>query len=535
MLIMNKINYKDPSLFGHSLFIPINLAHQQLASSFSPLKTDGCFDSLIETVKKVFQFVICAILYLPCLCIAASGMVLKTVHLAARCCSEDDLILKKKVNVPIKEINLDLNNPLFPALRVFISSAPFEIEHSGDYDYGAQIAQIIGNKQVKCEFVTGSTIHKGKPLYNPELLSLDRKDLQRKQAVDNIRNYLLSHEGPKILHLQLRTPETGCLFSPEDLIQLRKDGIKVVITCHEWCLNNHRPNYQEQASTYFSAADHVIFLNQDDVNGAVQKAKIPFSYSLSAVPPTLPIRENFSEASILARKCNILCFGALRRFKGFEQAVELAEKIKERKWNHARVIIAGRPDDPYYFTQEILKKAFKLSTQEATQIGVDWRLKNKNIVWLREKIVQLRAKQKDALPIDFHLDINEKEFTELATQCKYAYKPDNKGFANNASSIINLLACGCITFAKWGIVTGSDFLKGGKFENALILTPEQIALPFFEPSPDFVLAEIERREKEENQSSNRKTMSDSKKAMEEVFHPEVIGKHMLSVYQEVFS
>lgn len=451
---------------------------------------------------------------------------------------------------PVKvEVTAGQVDDQFKSTHVFIASAPFEGKHMGDTDYAEKLVDLLKKEKIKASYITGETEYLGSALYNPKNIQTDAyrmiiDDDTRKQAVANVFNYILSHEGSKIFHLQLRTPETGCMFLPEDLKNLKKKGVKVIVTCHEWQLNNDRVHFQRQAMSYFQQSDKVVFLNQKDASHALNFAKtqlpekeFPAKYSVTAVPVTVSIDHPPSVDEVVKRDSNILIFGLMRANKGFEEAVDLAKLISKKGLKECKVIIAGKPMSFSYFIS-LAKPVLALQPLDIETLTSAW---NKDPVDLTEfrKAVDLIQKENrpHALPAEFHLNLNEMEMQALVSKCKYAYKPDNKGFANNASSVINLLANGCVTFSKWGIVTSDEFLKGGKYEKALSLTKDKKSMYEFSPHPEDVLAEIVKRENDPLQQLNRETVTAALKAThdqtEGIFSDQVIAKEAMDAYQEM--
>jgi hypothetical protein len=379
------------------------------------------------------------------------------------------------------------------ASHIFLSSGPFEGLHTGDTDYAEKIVGILKNEKIQASYITGSTTNStGQSLYDPKSIEYqhikaDHKLIidndNRKQAVANVINYMLSFDGPKIFHLQLRTPETGCMFLPEDLKKMRDQGIQVVVTCHEWQLNNHRPWYQDQALKYFQQVDKVIFLNPDDAAHAVNYAtvntpgkKFPSKYGVSAVPVTVNIENPPTVDEVVRRDKNIITFGLIRPNKGFEQSVALAREIKTSGLEGCKVLIAGKPVSFEYFIK-LATDVLALKQDDKLKLKEAWDKDPVKLLEFKKTVSNLQKENRpDALPAEFHIDLSEQELNTLISKSKYAYKPDNKGFANNASAIINLLANGCVTFAKWGSLTDKKFLRGGAHENAIILTKEQTKL-----------------------------------------------------------
>lgn len=453
---------------------------------------------------------------------------------------------------PLTPVQGSVISPKLKSAQVFFFTGPFEGEHTGDADYTNKVVDLLKKESIKATYIKGSTTVNGSELYNPKDITYTSEnqdrfiqdDIHRKRAVKNVTDLILSSPGePKIFHLQLRPPETGCMFLSDDLEYLQKNGVKVVITCHEWKLNDHRMHYQEESLNYFKHADEVIFLNKDDADGAVnlakkRMAKFPTEFRVSAVPITVSVENPPTVDAVINREKNILVFGLMRENKGFDQGIGLARKLKENNPDGLKVILAGKPASLNYLLF-LASCAFDLNDDEMQMVKDAWNKDPLKFTELKKLLLKFENENRPSgLPIEFHLNLDEGEMEKLISKCKYAYKPDNKGFANNSSAIINLMANGCITFAKWGMATDKKFLSGGEHANALVLTDEQRpSLGDFSPTPAEVLAEINRRESDPLQKLNRETAEKALKVTHDpnigVFCNETVFKQTAATYENV--
>ena len=308
--------------------------------------------------------------------------------------------------------------------KYYFFSAPFESLNSGDGDYISALVEAIRKEdKVDAEYITGEgwsydpnipslvKLNESRNRGNEFATSLDlaKKDPRRqaivKQVIERILADAAHNQVTPRLMLQLRPPETGAMFMPEDLAECKRKGIQVSVTCHEYKLNYDKREYlQAYAQKYFVEADQVIFFNEKDANNAAKHAghtnflqdgespdsrtelghkKIPRkkidlpreSYSfdhqlfdlrkktiLSRVPPTTQYRDiEFEEFQ--GRDPNIIVFGLLRAGKGFDMALALAEKLHQKQSvsppddpiHKTKVIIVGKPSD-YDLVAKILNQ-----------------------------------------------------------------------------------------------------------------------------------------------------------------------------------
>lgn len=88
----------------------------------------------------------------------------------------------------------------------------------------------------------------------------------------------------------------------------------------------------------------------------------------------------------------------------------------------------------------------------------------------------LRPPDWHCLPIDVFVNLSTPELSEVFNDCKYAYKEDEKGMADNASSIVSCVANGCITFTSLGKLTPLDFIQAPQGERISFTKLSQDAL-----------------------------------------------------------
>ena len=143
--------------------------------------------------------------------------------------------------------------------KIFIASFPFDEKDTGDYDYCVAIANAInGHKSnsYKAKYITSADISNYEPVFARSLLTIIKaknnggigfykslsefyENQSRRDLVKSVIDYMVSKKGEQtaIFNLQLRPPETGFLFSPQDLLEIKKQNFKICVTCHEYELN----------------------------------------------------------------------------------------------------------------------------------------------------------------------------------------------------------------------------------------------------------------------------------------------------------
>jgi hypothetical protein len=127
------------------------------------------------------------------------------------------------------------------------------------------------------------------------------------------------------------------------------------------------------------------------------------------------------------------------------------------------------------------------------------------------------------LPIEIVFDAPPDLFQKIASRCKYAFKVDLKSMADNASSILSLMANGCITFTESRFDTPDEFRvdkTGGKL-SPVILPPN----PLGSCSGEFVATEIARRDADP--SLNLATLKNMLTLLKKRYGIDAVaGKHM---------
>jgi hypothetical protein len=245
--------------------------------------------------------------------------------------------------------------------KIFHLSAPMEEENRGDTDYVKSVTDAFETQKgpYTIDWITGKTTQSSKFLYDVSSLlhSIEKvpkykiqENDERTEAVSNIQNYVeLEKSSRKILHLQLRFPETGCMVH---FNEIKKFNIPIVITCHEFFIL--QSEQRKETLKYLTLANKVIFFNQRDLDEAINftgSKLLRENCSLSQVAPTLKLTKELSTIEVKLTKKNILCFGLMRENKGFDIGIELAKQISSfnllnpnnSPLNKTKVIFAGKP------------------------------------------------------------------------------------------------------------------------------------------------------------------------------------------------
>ena len=337
------------------------------------------------------------------------------------------LLSKEKEKLASKEKELQLSTTCLynPKVIIYFITAPHEEADRGDTDYVQSVITGINevvNGKFKLRYITGKSRlpSNDQELYNLQALDAEGKNTLlnpkvyndfanplRQKAIANIEEYIKQTDQKaefKILHLQLRAPETGCMIHPQDLERFKYESTvsKIAITCHEWMYYVTSAESTEREGerkdrildlrtqlSYFQQADWVMFLNEKDKNHAVQvvnsrklleeeidwQGTTDFSSicSVSNVVPTLPTKlelDMLKTENLLRRPPNILIFGLIRSGKGFEEGIELAKLIKNHpELKDSKVYIAGKPQD-LKLTKKILREKWGDNDPKLFEQGV---------------------------------------------------------------------------------------------------------------------------------------------------------------------
>lgn len=352
---------------------------------------------------------------------------------------------------------------------------------------------------------------------------------------------------------------------------------------------------------------------------------------LTRVPPTTADITGYNSkiGSYLIKPANIIIFGLIREGKGYEDAIEIIKEVhynNKEALPTTRLIMVGKPDSlkllaeiinkkfdcPKIITEDLLSailyseiKVFGEIIETAKKSLLDYKLdaiKNALIkiraysdgierqvlegVIRENKGKQLASSVEiinpsklqifvseigkivpEFLPIDIFLDISAQDLPKIFAKAKYAIKYDEKGWANNASGLINLLSYGCVLYTSWGMCTESEVTKG-HYQGAIVLPNNKYCLKqgeHFTPeeegegkrkcftidkkmpekknmiTPKIIIEDIVARERNAEYSSdvlitgnNTTTFRQAGLLLEEKFHPLVIAREMISSLQDLY-
>lgn len=156
----------------------------------------------------------------------------------------------------------------------------------------------------------------------------------------------------------------------------------------------------------------------------------------------------------------------------------------------------------------------------------------KTIAATKKDITRLLGNEKAwpaaPLPVTIKFDASPEEFQDIAAQCKYAFKVDQKSMADNASSIISLMSNGCITFTESRYDTPNEFYKDNNGALSPVIMPPQ---KYGACDGTFVVEQILHREAENEQNSNRRTLRNMQTLLVKRYGLDAVAAKHLIVYK----
>ena len=285
---------------------------------------------------------------------------------------------------------------------------------------------------------------------------------------------LLKQNRNLTFHLMINAPRTGFAVSIDYLEKLKKQNVKVIITAIEFA--KHKEPLQAATLEYLQHADQIIFLDENDKNTAVdldsrsgnENQKNLQAASVISVPPTI----SPEHISTNKTSSNIMCFGMLRKGKGFGHILHLAKLIKssdDKLVNNKQIYIVGTVQlqktkrgntayDPTLYT--ILKEMYPQHANKFLDQSIE------ELIKLYE---QLKDTDASALPIKLFLNVDESKLTALFKECEYSFYPAYRGVTLRNSSISTSLAYGNIIYSHISDITPQSLRSNGEYHNAMVL------------------------------------------------------------------
>lgn len=287
-------------------------------------------------------------------------------------------------------------------------------------------------------------------------------DIKSSELAKEIHRLKPADGTKQIVHIQLRPPNGGTVFSPSQLDQFDH----VVITLHEFTsLRNESRSWQ--AIEYLKHADHVIFTTPHEQQAVGHY--LPDIFKKSTV---IPVFNSLSAAKQypheIKRPNHIISFGSIRSGKGYSEILDLAKLIKDdpelvamREKDPAKytlkILIAGSCVNPFE-VRRLVQKTYDLRDDEMPKT---FNKRPKDMEAILKKFDELRAeKRKEVLPIELHFNVKEAELPTLFERANFAYLPLVRGASQHSTAIPTVMANGCIAITTQGNFTPKD-LRGG--------------------------------------------------------------------------
>lgn len=491
--------------------------------------------------------------------------------------------------------------------KVFFITAPHEDENRGDTDYVEVVRSALKKyKSTQTVFVKGNIVtpelYDAGSLYKTVEVNgrndpayKQAESVERKAAVERLKWFITSQVTPDLesstaIHLQLRSPETGCMIHPDEIPGLKECVGKFFVTCHEWL---HIPDQERRKQLeYIVQADGVMFLNQRDMDEAktlvaTEGRMLTSNVNLSNVIATLPTSIESKDDALQKSGSRMLVFGLMRKDKGFEEAIELSrqgfditfagkphdikvleEIVRSKKIYNGDLKVAAT--DSYrleviaaYMSEkcvtpgmepQILEALFRINADQTSASLFDKLHQNSarlesilGVGFLQSHSKNIKSKTLAPLPKEdrlrytvkflkdigcehhgLYLDINAEQLDELAKQHRYCIKLEGKEFANNSSSMINALSRFLFIFTYKGELTSQEFMDEGKYARSVCLLekPTQRTL-ISEEMVDQIKAKISELASPEKWEEAVTAMG---AALNELFSAEKIAEHHTQMY-----
>ncbi len=367
--------------------------------------------------------------------------------------------------------------------QYFITTEPFYDGQTGDYDYMKQfihhfskvtkhpILELNTKNDLNLQMKNYVLEHFTKHVANEKVFMKQYKEFHsnpiRKKVIQSFLKTMLEKKEKnkkQILILEYRAPETGILFYPDDITLFQQYSIDIILVCHEFAINVVRPYLKNITVQLCNSCNLTFFFNQIDYDEA-KKFGFQGKYAFTQGLITLSIPYD-KMIPTLERPSNIFYFGLIRPNKGFLNILEMAELLKKRNMR-MKIYVMGKC--------EIQNPIIKSWIQRIKSPVVDSNL-------------QVNSTYQDFIEIT--LNPTDDEIFQKANLCQYSYKTDGKGFANNASSLLNIMALGCILFTKSTLFTDNKLIKSNSPFYESVIFQNKLSNSFLNnrtPTPSNVL------------------------------------------------
>lgn len=347
----------------------------------------------------------------------------------------------------------------------------------------------------------------------------NQRDPIKHKVIDNLIISMQPIGSNTHLDIHIRPPDCGVFITADDIKRLQDARIKVNVTIHEYKQNYTRRYLQQYTHDLMRQADTVQFFNASDRDNAIIAAsygdcdkrnttepsgiakkdrEVGLDFNLNTYPVIkydLAAKSGLTVASqklstfpahpnvVVAKPPNILSFGTIRPGKGFEEALKLAQLVKENALDINRVInkipvvkLAGDPQDPTLMLQIVVERfgeeAVAAYQQQPTQGYEDNFTSAQRRDYWKKLVSVLNKKESDGELVlnNPYLEIypwcEPHELLALKESSKYVCRMDDMGMRNNGSAIISVLDVG-IVYTKFGSVTDDIYLRGGQYGKAV--------------------------------------------------------------------
>jgi len=371
-------------------------------------------------------------------------------------------------------------------IQYFITTEPFYDAQTGDYDYVKQfvnhfskvtknpIYELTTKNEPELQLKKEVLEHFTKNVANGKKVMKHYDEFYKNPIRKKVIQYFLQIMSQKkekntkqILILQYRVPETGIVFYPDDITLFQQHSIDVILVCHEIAINVVRPYLKKIIVKMCNASNLTFFFNHSDYEEA-KKVGFNGKYAFTQGLITLDIPYE-KLVPTLERPSNILYFGLIRPNKGFLNILEMAELLKKKRVG-MKIYVMGKC--------EIDNPIIKSWIERIKSPVVDSNLKVESVY-------------RDV--IEIKLNPTDDEIFRISNLCQYSYKTDGKGFANNASSLINVMALGCILFTKSTLFTDKKLIEKNSPYSSTVFFQNQVSNSFLNnrtPKPEHVLHSI---------------------------------------------